>query len=144
MHSVSKKLGLLAGAALLLTGCGGQAGTAAATSGAPTAAAIVQPTATATPSAAAAPAATSVPTSGSYAADVSKLGVLPDSMDSYIKWTKGQICEKEGTALGVAVRLIGGGTPSSGGGPEVVRLTVAYFCPEKSQEVEEALEYYKQ
>lgn len=67
--------------------------------------------------------------------------MVPDSATSYADWMKEQICDKTGTGLGVSVRSIGGN--ESGGGVDVVRLSVAYFCPEKSQEVESYLDYFK-
>ncbi|TLM87192.1 hypothetical protein [Pseudarthrobacter sp. NamE5] len=85
-----------------------------------------------------------IPTSGSYAADVAKLGIKPDNIQSYAMWMKERICEQDSVGLGIAVRSIGGSTVASGGGIEVVRLTNAYFCPNKTQEVEAALDYFDQ
>jgi hypothetical protein len=76
--------------------------------------------------------------------DLAALGIQPDDVQDYAKWMKQQICDQDSTGLGVSVRSIGGGNPGSGGGPEVVRLTSAYFCPEKTQEIEAALEYFNQ
>lgn len=88
------------------------------------------------------PEATGIQTSGSYAADVTDLGVKPDDMADYAGYMKERICDQDRIGLGVSVRRIGASDVASGGGPEVVRLTVAYFCPEKSQEVEAALDYF--
>ncbi|MFP3462682.1 hypothetical protein R5O87_17715 [Arthrobacter globiformis] len=90
----------------------------------------------------AAPISKPIATTGSYEADVTKLGIKPDNMQSYASWMKEQICEQDRTGLGIAVRSIGGGTPADGGGIEVVRLTNAYFCPTKTQEIEAELEYF--
>lgn len=88
------------------------------------------------------PSATGIPMSGSYAEDIAALGIQPDDVADYTSWMKERICDQDRVGLGVAVRSIGGSEPASGGGQEVVRLTVAYFCPEKSQEVETALDYF--
>lgn len=55
---------------------------------------------------------------------------------------KERICDQDRIGLGIAVRSIGGGTPADGGGTDVVRLTNAYFCPTKTQEIEAELEYF--
>ncbi|BCW62479.1 hypothetical protein StoSoilB22_14520 [Arthrobacter sp. StoSoilB22] len=90
------------------------------------------------------PTPTAIATSGSYAADITKLGIKPDNMKSYTAFMKERICEQDSIGLGIAVRSIGGGTPDSGGGVDVVRLTNAYFCPTKTQEIEAALDYFDQ
>lgn len=81
-----------------------------------------------------------VATTGSYEADLAALGVVPDNIQSFSAWMNDQICAQTGAALGVSVRSIGGN--ETGGGVEGVRLAVAYFCPEKSPEVESYLEYF--
>ena len=138
------------GAALLsvalLTGCGGatvSAGSAAPTAASSSAVPTVTQTVTITPKATPTPTPSTIPTTGSYAADLAALGVVPDSVPSYADWMKKQICEKTGTGLGVSVRSIGGNSSASGGGTDVVRLSVAYFCPQKSKEVETYLDYFK-
>jgi hypothetical protein len=129
-------------AGLGLAGCSSTAPEAAPTTTAakpsPTATPTKTPTARPTPSAAAT--LKPVATSGSYAADVSKLGIKPDNMQSYASWMKEQICDQDRMGLPISVRSIASGTPSSGGGPDVVRLTNAYFCPTKTQEIEAALD----
>jgi ABC-type Fe3+-hydroxamate transport system substrate-binding protein len=132
----------MSGAALLLitvlTGCSGateSASPAATTSTAPTP--TVTKTVTVTPTPTPAP----VKTSGSYKADLAALGVVPDNVKSFADYMKKEICDETGTSLGISVRSIGGN--STGGGPDGVRLTVAYFCPTKSQEVESYLDYFK-
>lgn len=127
-----KKLAM-PGAALLsialLTGCSGAA--VSASSVAPTV--TITPTPTPTPS--------TIPTTGSYKADLAALGVVPDIVQSFADWMKKEICDETGSSLGVSVRSIGGNP--TGGGVDGVRLAVAYFCPEKSQEVESYLDYFK-
>lgn len=88
--------------------------------------------------------ASGIATTGSYADDVAALGIKPDDMQDYAKWMKEQLCDQDSIGLGVAVRSIGGGDAGGGGGVQVVRLTNAYFCPEKTQEIEEALKYFDQ
>ena len=133
-------------AALGLTGCAGQAPEAAVSPTSAQATATAVPTQTQTqtarPTSTPTPTPKPIATSGSYSADVSKLGIKPDNMQSYATWMKERICDQDRIGLGIAVRSIGSGTPASGGGIEVVRLTNAYFCPTKTQEIEAALEYF--
>lgn len=129
-------------AGLCLAGCSintPEAVSPSATTPATTATQTTSAKATATPT----PTPTAISTSGSYAADITKLGIKPDNMKSYASWMKERICEQDSIGLGVAVRSIGGGTPESGGGVDVVRLTNAYFCPNKTQEIEAALDYFE-
>lgn len=133
---------MLSGGALLvaalLSGCvetgGGAPIASPKTTVIPTSAEAVTVRTTPTPSTTA--------TSGNYAADLAALGVVPDTVQGFADYMKEQICDQTGTALGVAVRSIGGN--ETGGGVDGVRLAVAYFCPEKSQEVESYLEYFNQ
>lgn len=81
-------------------------------------------------------------TSGNYAADLAALGVVPDNVDSFATFMEERLCHETGSSLGVSVRSMGGN--DSGGGIEGVRLAVAYFCPEKSREVETYLKYFTQ
>jgi hypothetical protein len=123
-----------------LSGCSGAAESAkpaATTSTAPAPTPTVTKTVTVTPTPTPAP----VKTSGSYKADLAALGVVPDNVQSFADYMKKEICDETGTSLGISVRSIGGN--STGGGPDGVRLTVAYFCPTKSQEVESYLDYFK-
>jgi ABC-type Fe3+-hydroxamate transport system substrate-binding protein len=139
-HAVSIAALLLVATLSGCSGAGSSANSASPTattiSPTPTATKTVTKTATATPS--------TLATTGSYAADLAALGVVPDNVKSYADYMEKQICDQTGTGLGVAVRSIGGGTAKTGGGVDVVRLTVAYFCPNKSQEVESYLDYFKQ
>lgn len=142
---MKKMLAPLAVAVLLLTGCSQGPSpssiVAPPTSPAPaiaTSAAPYTPAPVTTPT----PASTAVITSGSYANDLAKLGIVPDSITRFANYMKSQICDQTGVSLGADVRSIGGN--QSGGGIQGVRLAVAYFCPEKSQEVEKYLEYFRQ
>ncbi|MFP3581318.1 hypothetical protein SB659_17265 [Arthrobacter sp. SIMBA_036] len=121
----------------LLSGCGASGSSAGAVSSPTT-----MPTATETVTVTATPTQSTIPTSGNYAADLAALGVVPDNIKGFADYMEKQICEQTGSALGVDVRSIGGN--KTGGGIAGVRLTVAYFCPEKSQEVESYLNYFKQ
>ena len=129
------------GAALLLiavlSGCSGAAegastGTASTTS---------TPRPTSTPTVTVTPKPSAMKTSGSYTADLAALGVVPDNIKSFATYMEEEICDQTGTGLGVSVRSIGGN--ETGGGIDGVRLTVAYFCPQKSLEVESYLDYFK-
>lgn len=130
---MAKHIGAAAAAiaiAWFLSGCGGSPAAPETTATTPTLTQTV--TITPTPTAAA--------TSGSYAADLAALGVVPDSITSFASFMEERICQQTGTDLGISVRSSGGNP--TGGGVEGVRLTVAYFCPEKSAEVEHYLEYF--
>lgn len=107
------------------------------TSTAPAPTPTVTKTVTVTPTPTPAP----VKTTGSYKADLAALGVVPDNVQSFADYMKKEICGQTGDNLGVSVRSIGGN--STGGGADGVRLTVAYFCSQKSQEVESYLDYFK-
>ncbi len=123
---------------VVLSGCGegaNSAGPAASETS------LAAPTVTKTVTVAPTPKPTSISTTGSYKADLAALGVVPDNVQSYADWMETEICDETGASLGVSVRSIGGN--ATGGGVDGVRLTVAYFCPEKSQEVESYLEYFK-
>jgi ABC-type Fe3+-hydroxamate transport system substrate-binding protein len=124
-----------------LSGCGAaaeSASTAATTSTASAPAPTVTTTVAVTPT----PTPALIKTSGSYKADLAALGIKPDNVQNFADFMKKEICDETGTNLGVNVRSIGGN--STGGGPDGVRLTVAYFCPTKSQEVESYLDYFDQ
>lgn len=123
----------------VLTGCAGaaeSASPAATTSTAPAPTPTVTKTVTVKPT----PTPARIKTSGSYKADLAALGVVPDNVKSYSDWMEEQICDQTGTDLGISVRSIGG---YEAGANDTVRLTVAYFCPEKSQEVESYLDYFR-
>ncbi|WP_164198895.1 hypothetical protein [[Micrococcus luteus] ATCC 49442] len=135
-----KKLAMSAAALLLATVLSGCSGAAESASPAATTSTTPAPTVTKTVTAAPTPTPAPIKTSGSYKADLTALGVVPDNVKSYSDWMEEQICEQTGTGLGVSVRSLGG---YEAGANDSVRLTVAYFCPEKSQEVESYLDYFK-
>lgn len=120
-----------------LAGCNG----AAESSSQATTIASPTPTVTKTVTVTPTPTPAPIKTSGSYKADLAALGVVPDNLQSFADYMEERICGQTGSDLGVSVRSSGGNP--TGGGVEGVRLTVAYFCPEKSQEVESYLDYFK-
>lgn len=130
------RLGLVSAAVALaafVSGCGGVPATDAQPTASPMPTVTETVTVTPTPS--------TIATSGSYKADLAALGVIPDNDEAFADFMREKICERTGEDLGIGVRSSGGNP--TGGGIEGVRLTVAYFCPEKSQEVEHYLEYFK-
>lgn len=135
----------MSGAALLLiallSGCSGAVEIASTGTASTTATPAPTPTVTKTVTVAPTPTPSAIKTSGSYTADLAALGVVPDNVKSFATYMEEEICDQTGTGLGVSVRSIGGN--ETGGGTAGVRLTVAYFCPEKSQEVESYLDYFK-
>jgi hypothetical protein len=143
---MKKSLAPIAVAALMLAGCASgtvsaaPSATPATTAPADIESATAEPTVTVTVT----PTTSAIATTGSYANDVAALGIKPDDMQDYAKWMKERICDQDSIGLGVAVRSIGGSDAGGGGGVQVVRLTNAYFCPEKTQEIEEALKYFDQ
>lgn len=133
--------------AAFLAGCAGPPPSAA-----PTVTATA--TTTATPAKNTSPKATPTPTptpqpvktSGSYGADLAASGVVPDNVASYGDYVKKYMCTSDLTkTAGVgsfkyAVETLGKpGSESSGSGPAVVRLTIAYFCPERAAAGEKQL-----
>lgn len=87
------------------------------------------------------PRPSTVKTSGSFEADIKALGIVPDDMGYYTSYLKEGICQQTGIDFAIAVRSIGRDGPATGGGPDVVRLTVAYFCPTRAAAVENELAY---
>lgn len=76
---------------------------------------------------------------GSYQESLAALGVHADDWAYYTAYMKQEICESSGASLGLNVRMIMHGTPASGGGTDVVRLTIDFFCPEKRVEIATAV-----
>lgn len=136
-----KKLAMSGAALLLITVLSGCAGASESASPAASTSTTPAPTPTVTKTVTATPTPAPIKTSGSYKADLAALGVVPDNVQSFADYMKKEICGQTGDNLGVSVRSIGGN--STGGGADGVRLTVAYFCPQKSQEVESYLDYFK-
>lgn len=141
---MKKSLAPIAVAALMLAGCASGTAAPSATQATTVPTDIESATAEPTVTVTVTPTASAIATTGSYANDVASLGIKPDDMQDYAKWMKERICDQDSIGLGVAVRSIGGSDAGGGGGVQVVRLTNAYFCPEKTQEIEEALKYFDQ
>ncbi|MFJ4229188.1 hypothetical protein ACIPYV_16625 [Paenarthrobacter nicotinovorans] len=136
-------------AAVVVAGCAqiekpADIGPSAAAAPAPTASVTPTPVPSLLTTATIKPTATpsTMVTTGNYAADLAALGIVPDNVDSFATFMEEQLCHETGSSLGVSVRSIGGN--DSGGGIEGVRLAVAYFCPEKSREIETYLKYFTQ
>lgn len=84
--------------------------------------------------------------SGNYGADLATAGTVPDDTTQFGSFMTKELCESSlsKTALlrsfSSSVKRFGmPGSESSGSSPSVVRLTVAYFCPERATAAEEAL-----
>lgn len=133
--------------AALLSGCAGAP--AAAPTVTVTATTTVTPSTTATPKATPAP----VKTSGDYGADLASAGVVPDNVQMFGEYMEKNLCDSslsQQAAVGsfnYGVDRFGKpGSEASGSGPAVVRLTVAYYCPERASAAEKqlkALSYIK-
>ncbi|WP_159803295.1 hypothetical protein [Arthrobacter zhaoguopingii] len=84
-----------------------------------------------------------VPISGVYEEDLAAVGVVPDDITSYAAFMRGNVCEGDTSdSLGSFrrnVRVMHDGEPSMGSGAEALRLTVAYFCPERAGALEDAI-----
>lgn len=140
-----KKLALAAAlSAALLTGCAGSP-SAAPTA---TATATVTTTVTATPKTTPTPTPTptAVKTSGNYGTDLAAAGIVPDNVKDYGEYMAKYFCQSsltQASAVGsfhYSVDRFGKpGGESSGTGPAVVRLTVAYYCPERTSAAEKEL-----
>lgn len=124
--------------AALLTGCAvAPTSTPTATATATTTVtATVAPSTTATVKAKAAiPTPTPTPaiakTSGNYGADLAAAGIVPDDVADYGKFMKEQLCDAPLTGLSSfseSVRILGS---SASDDVAKIRLSVAYFCPER-------------
>ncbi|MCB5273674.1 hypothetical protein BJG92_01198 [Arthrobacter sp. SO5] len=125
----------------LVSGCSSPGASANSATPSTSATASPTPTVTKTVTLKATPTPSTIATKGSYKADLAALGVVPDNVTSFADFMKQQVCEETGTSLGASVRSVGG-NPTSGG-VDGVRLAVAYFCPQKSKEVESYLDYFK-
>lgn len=132
-------------ATVLLTGCAGSP------SAAPTITATVTATVTAaatTPTKKAAPTPTPAPvkTSGSYAADLAAAGTKPEDPDFFGDHMAKQLCRSSMDPNAVTNRFSDAversgmpGSEAGGSSPAVVRLSVAYFCPERAAAAEKEL-----
>ncbi|WP_156380293.1 hypothetical protein [Arthrobacter sp. Soil762] len=85
-----------------------------------------------------------IQTTGSYGADLASAGIVPDNVTSFGQFMKEFLCDKPlsggYTNFSTEVKEFGSpGSESSGRGPAVVRLTVAYFCPARAADAEREL-----
>lgn len=74
---------------------------------------------------------------GDYAADLAAIGVVPDDVAAYREFERDRLCDAHmgrglpnTDSMWVAVRL---------GTPESIRLAIAYDCPDRMDDAEEAL-----
>lgn len=133
--------------AALLAGCAGPPSASAPTvtvTATTTVTPAAAPTKTATPKAT--PTPSPVKTSGNYGADLAAAGIVPDDVADYGKFMAEYMCDSPLTGISSfsdKVRQLGmPGGESGGRGPAVVRLTVAYFCPERAGEGEKQLVFH--
>lgn len=136
--------------AALLAGCAGapSAGAPTVTATATTtvtaaAAATKSPSPKATPSPS--PTSFSVKISGNYGADLAAAGIIPDSVPSYGQFMKENLCDepltphtfwKDRSEFSESLRTLASAAPDD---VAAVRLSVAYFCPERQALAEAAL-----
>ena len=81
-----------------------------------------------------------VKTTGDYGADLAAAGIVPDDVEEYRKFMVDFLCKSPIGSFSEEVRDVGvPGGESTGRSPAVVRLTVAYFCPERAAEAEKQL-----
>lgn len=100
-------------------------------------------TQTATPKPTPTPTPSPVKTSGDYGADLAAAGVIPDSVARYATFMEEKLCDApltiarpfKYTHFSDSVRTQGSDTEDIA----ATRLSVAYFCPERSALAEEAL-----
>ncbi|MFJ6377412.1 hypothetical protein ACIQH9_17050 [Pseudarthrobacter oxydans] len=85
-------------------------------------------------------------TSGHYGADLGAAGIVPDDAKDYGDYLAKHLCQSsltQASAIGsfnYGVDRFGKpGGESSGTGPAAVRLTVAYYCPERTAAAEKQL-----
>lgn len=81
------------------------------------------------------------PTTGNYEADLRGLGVVPDSFPEFRKYISQEICDSPRT--GYSWELMEGRLRSLRTdvvNEDVLRLHVAYDCPDRAQDLEEALQ----
>lgn len=85
-----------------------------------------------------------VPISGVYEEDLAALGFFPDDISDYAPFMKSKMCEGDTAdqtgSFRRNVRQLHDGDPALGSGAEILRLTVAYFCPERAGVLNEAIE----
>ncbi|MGV0109006.1 hypothetical protein [Arthrobacter sp. CP30] len=85
-----------------------------------------------------------LPISGVYEEDLAALGFFPDDISDYAPFMKANVCEGDTSdqtgSFRRNVRQLHDGDPALGSGAEILRLTVAYFCPERAGVLDEAIE----
>lgn len=131
--------------AAVLTGCAGSPSATPTATVAHTVTAAPSPTPAKT-TAIATPTPAPVQTSGNYGADLAAAGVVPDDVKDYGDFMADYMCESsltQASAIGsfnYGVDRFGKpGGEATGTGPAVVRLTVAYYCPERAAAAEKQL-----
>lgn len=128
----------------LLTGCAG--GPAASPTATATVTATVTQTAAPTRTATPTPTRTPAPvkTSGNYGADLAAAGIIPDDVADYGQFMKKELCDSslgkhkfwDRSVLSENIRTLASAEAKD---LAMVRLSVAYFCPERAGLAEEAL-----
>lgn len=133
---------------VLVAGCTSPstpAATPATTTPASTAAAEFIPEPSATPSTESpSPEPVPVETSGDYGADLATAGVIPDDVLDYGQFMKEELCDAslgkhkfwDRSVLSENIRTLASAEPDD---VAAVRISVAYFCPERAELAEEAL-----
>ncbi|MGP9682773.1 hypothetical protein [Brachybacterium sp. AOP3-A1-3] len=140
-------------ALLVLAGCGGSSDPVEPTETTPTTetnTAVQEPTeaAPATEQSTVAEEPTpAIETSGNFSADLDRLtGIEPDDVTEYRAYIAEGLCESDTDpsamgpeAFSVMVKRYGDDDPASGTHPDLVRLVVAYDCPERADFAEQYL-----
>lgn len=132
--------------AALLTACSGTPAAAPATTVTHTVTATPTPTSGKTAAKPASPPAQEK-TSGNYGTDLAAAGVIPDSVARFAAFMEEELCEAplttrrpfNYTEFSNSVRTLASTAPDD---IAAVRLSVAYFCPERKSLAEEALQYH--
>jgi hypothetical protein len=133
---LKKRLAASVLAATVLAGCSAPAAPEASTS-------TVTRTPVTTAGQTPAPAPAPVKTTGDYGADLAAAGIVPDNVEDYRKFMVDFLCRSPISSFSEEVREMGvPGGESTGRSPAVVRLTVAYFCPERAAEAEKQLRHH--
>jgi hypothetical protein len=132
--------------AALLTGCAGSPSAAPAATVTHTVTATPTPTPSKT-AAKATPTPVPVKTSGNYGTDLAAAGVVPDSVSRYAAFMEEELCNAplttrrpfDYTEFSNSVRTLASTALDD---IAAVRVSVAYFCPERKALAEEALHYH--
>jgi hypothetical protein len=85
-----------------------------------------------------------IATSGDFGADLAAAGTVPESVARFGQFMEENLCQSPLSGISSfseQVRRLGTpGREASGSGPSVIRLTVAYYCPERIAIAEQELE----